>query len=241
MDASQLVSRWRELCQPFKVLSKQDQQDLLKLCVLGQKLIQNQGRDFVRRCENQPILLSYGSDSTPILTQGTVSQSSGGSSRPVIRRAGRATELLLERGFLTSITPLGCKSSVALLSSPKPLDQGKGAWQCFTASCAFFPMLKQLGHTGVSITAHTFDRALQSSLHRKQLQWHALFHAHHRGLEQPSNAGALTELLDWVVGCACSNHDCHNALKWSLAPVSAQGRPSTSFMWSWPHCGRDTT
>eukprot|EP00969_Alexandrium_andersonii_P342647 15145664-Alexandrium_andersonii.AAC.1 len=26
----------------------------------------------------------------------------------------------------------------------------------------------------------------------------------------------MAELCDWVVGCACANHACHNGLKWSL-------------------------
>lgn len=37
-------------------------------------------------------------------------------------------------------------------------------------------MLKRLGHKGISISHYCFDRALFSTLERKQLQRHALYH-----------------------------------------------------------------
>ena len=33
-----------------------------------------------------------------------------------------------------------------------------------------------------------------------------------------SGENRLMELTDWFVATGCSNHDCQNALKWSLAP-----------------------
>ena len=39
-----------------------------------------------------------------------------------------------------------------------------------------FPMLKRLGHKDIRISHYCFDRALFSTLERKQLQRHALYH-----------------------------------------------------------------
>ena len=82
-------------------------------------------------------------------------------------------------------------------------------------------MLKRLGHKGISISNYCFDRALFSTLERKQLQRHALYHEPSVVGAEKVGARALDDLQDWVVCTACANHDAQNALKWSLMNVSS--------------------
>eukprot|EP00969_Alexandrium_andersonii_P097220 4291418-Alexandrium_andersonii.AAC.1 len=88
--------------------------------------------------------------------------------------------------------------STALVRPPRPLDEGKGAWQCFAACCSFFPLLKKLGHGGISISQYCFDRALHSALQKKLRQRHALYHELQAGGGAKSGKVAMDDLCDWV-------------------------------------------
>ena len=131
-------------------------------------------------------------------------------------------EFNLERAFLKTVSGSTSGSeTTALFKPPTPLDAGKGGWQVFIAPCKFFPMLKRLGHTGISISNYCFDRALFSTLERDQLQRHAPNHELCVLGGEKVGARALDDLQDWVVCTACANHDAQNALKWSLMSVSS--------------------
>ena len=95
------------------------------------------------------------------------------------------------------------------------LGNGKTAWRAYTAAVDFFPLLRQLHHTGVSISHYCFDRALFSALARRMRQRHALQYA--VGSSPLDGRGRLLELTDWVVCTGCASHDCHNALKWAIS------------------------
>jgi hypothetical protein len=82
-------------------------------------------------------------------------------------------------------------------------------------------MLKRLGHQGISTSHYCFDRALFSTMERKQLQRHALYHELAGDGGEKVGAHALNDLHDWVVCTACANHDAQNALTWSLMNVSS--------------------
>ncbi len=110
-----------------------------------------------------------------MLTTTTVSSPSPIAGR-VVRKAGRGLEYLLERGFVVSTNGRGELLKAALFKPPTPLDKGKGAWQCFSASCDFFQTLRRLGHPGIAISHYVFDRALFASLLIKQKQLHALYY-----------------------------------------------------------------
>ena len=134
-----------------------------------------QARHVVEQAEGRPVLYSYGSDRTPMLTTSTVSSPSPIAGK-IVRKAGRGLEYLLETAFVVTTNGNGELLKAALFKPPTPLDKGKGAWQCFSASCDFFPMLRRLGHRGIAISHYVFDRALFGSLQTKQKQRHALYY-----------------------------------------------------------------
>ena len=99
---------------------------------------------------------------------------------------------------------------------PLPLEHGKGAWEAFSAAKRCCPLLKALGHKSISISHYCFDRGYNQSLSRKMLQRHRSQHSVPTGsaIDSPTS---LPELRDWALTTSCCNHDCHNALRWSVA------------------------
>lgn len=224
MDGSALRELLVDFADVSKNLDKEGAQTAAKLCEIAKELLRERAIQFVKRGQGGAILLSYQSDSTPLLAKATyVAQLPDGSH--VVRKAGRALELLLQKVFVKIIAPTGTPSLVCYFRDPVPLDDGKGTWPCFSAACECFPMLQTLGHKGISISHYCFDRALFSSLDRTMRQRHLLFHEVSSQGEDSMGGRILGELTDWVVSTPCANHDAQNGLKWGLA---------------WMECGEET-
>ena len=217
MDADCLKGLLLDFADCAKVLDRGEADQCAQLCEIVKASLLARAKSFVLSAQGSAVLMSYQSDSTPLLAQATFTarHSSG---QTVTRRAGRSLELLLERVFLKTISPTGEHLITSFFRDPLPLDKGKGSWQCFSVACDHFPMLKKLGHRGISISHYCFDRALYSALARLMRQRHCLYH----DLMASSSGGgvgleALSDLTDWVVSTGCANHDGQNALKWGLA------------------------
>ena len=226
MDAVGLTALYRDFAKPHKVVPKDEVRTCFRLCELSWYYQVLKARHVVEQAEGRPVLYSYGSDSTPMLTTSTVSSPSPIAGK-IVRKAGRGLEYLLERAFVVTTNGSGELLKAALFKPPTPLDKGKGAWQCFSASCDFFPMLRRLGHRGIAISHYVFDRALFGSLQTKQKQKHALYYELAGGEEGKSGEVALADLQDWVIATGCANHDSQNALKWSLVGHSQEGEVIT--------------
>jgi hypothetical protein len=81
----------------------------------------------------------------------------------------------------------------------------------------FFPLLKRLGHKGISITHVAFDRAGEASLARKREQLHeAYFKSMKPDDPDELDDWHLSYLLDWLVHTGCTLHDVHNGFKWAM-------------------------
>ena len=226
MDAVGLTALYKDFAKPHRLVQKAEETTCFRLCELAWYYQALKAKHVVEQAEGRPVLYSYGADSTPMLTTSTVSSLSPMKGR-VVRKAGRGLEYLLERGFVVSTNSRGELLKAALFKAPTPLDKGKGAWQCFSASCDFFPILRRLGHRGIAISHYVFDRALFASLQTKQKQRHALYYELLGGGEEKSGELALADLQDWVIGTGCANHDSQNALKWSLVGHSQEGEVIT--------------
>ena len=216
MEGPRLQQLFSEHADAARVLDRSEGEESAKLCEIAKHLLKSRAKQFVYDAQGRPLLYSYQGDSTPLLAQAThVDRRPNG--QHIVRKAGRATELLLQRVFLKTISLAGEHLVTCFFRDPVPLDNGKGTWPCFTAACDCFPMLQHLGHKGIAISHFCFDRALFSSLERVMRQRHMLYHD--IAIAGASNEGqeALGEMTDWVVSTACSNHDAQNALKWGLA------------------------
>jgi hypothetical protein len=106
-----------------------------------------------------------------------------------------------------------------LLDDMKGLGLGKKAWNHFTAGCSYFPLLRHIGHKGISITHYAFDRLLLEPLMGMFGARHNLYYSEHG--PDLGDEGFLFRLTDWVVGTGCAGHDLSNSLKWAMAPHSS--------------------
>ena len=213
MDGSSLRALYLECCKPARVLDRQGDRLVDKLCEVMKELLRSKARGVVLKANGMAILFSYGSDTTPLLTWHTVkSEHKEGA---VTRKAKKADDLLIEVGFLKTTTSAGEPVLAFLSRDPVPMSGGKSAWHMMPPLTAFFPLVQRIGHKGIVVTHYVFDRMAQSSMSKRARQRHGLYHLYAGGSEGGVDGG-LPDLLDWVVSTACGNHDGQNALKWGL-------------------------
>ena len=213
----ELVALYKDYGVASKFLSREEAFVCPKLVEVGKAFLWAKARSLVTRAAGKAILYSYGSDGTPLLAQSTSVTSLGDGSRRV-RKAGHAVEFLMQKAFLTFRSHSGEKQVQCLFRDPVNLSSGKSAWHSFTAACQFFPMLRVLGHTGITLSHYVFDRALYSALSRRMQQRHSLYYQVTANQEDEGRT-TLGELTDWVLSTGCATHDTHNSLKWALSSV----------------------
>ena len=190
------------------ILSKRDADLVAKLCECGKAFLQLQATNLVHKYMDDPIALSYSSDSTPLTT--TERFAIGRKELRVHRRGGSMHEYLVERLFVVAHTG----EKAVLFKDPVRLAD-KATWCEFIVARQFFPIARELGHRGICVSHYSFDRATFSALDTKFKQLHRHVHAQlARAL--PAHEAALLELRDWYVSTPCGNHDAHNGLKWAL-------------------------
>ena len=132
----------------------------------------------------------------------------------VVREGGDDQGLLVQRAIF-QYADGACCHTAGQFRDPMPLTNGKTGAAIFSASLSFVKTLRQMGHRGIAVQHYSFDRAMHSYILRR-------FRQHHSALAKEDAAaqrqGCIHDpaLLEWVVDTPCCNHDCHNALKWSL-------------------------
>ena len=219
MDGASIAALYLDFSRTHKVLNREEARTSAKLCEIGKAFMQEKARALVRGAGGRAILHTYGSDCTPLLTGVSyTTQLQGG--RVVVRKGSEGAEFLVQRSFLKTTDASGDPVQTVLFTEPVPLTQGKSAWCQFTAAQRFFPMLRALGHKGVSVSHYCFDRMMQSSLNRKMQQRQGLYYEVVGGESPRTGPAALHELLDWHLSTGCAAHDSHNSLKWGLECVT---------------------
>lgn len=166
---------------------------------------------LLKRNRRRPILFTYSSDATPMLCQSVLVTPDGEGG--TFRKHGKVLhELLLQRGSLMAIASEEQVEVAHLVAEPLPLSKGKGAWQHYTAACAFFDLPRAQGHEGICVCHVSFDRGVYQPLLRFLSGRMELFYdkksASHLGVERK-----LLRLTDWLIGTPCACHDTHNSLR----------------------------
>jgi hypothetical protein len=137
---------------------------------------------------------------------------------PSVTRKGKYKhEFMLERALL-KVMPTADTTEMAMLMAPiRTLAVGKKAWNFFTGICEFYPLLREVGHKHICISAYLFDGMLFSALSAHCRARHMCYYSAHG-----PQLGPLRYLLlnmDWVLASKCAAHGCSNALHWALAPI----------------------
>jgi len=223
MDGARLRELFLDFARCAKVLDgPSDERTLAKLIEVLKYFLRERGLNLIENAGSHAILVSYGSDATPMLTRACFSQQ-GSDGRRVTRNAFRAEEFLVERMFIKVVDAGGRPSLVCVQRDPRPLSDGKTSFHHLAAMTQLFPFVPCLLGSNIVVSHYAFDRAQFSALGRLVRQRHSLFHA--KQLDAAGDDGEqiaeahLAALRDWTVVTACSMHDTHNALKWALSGI----------------------
>lgn len=172
--------------------------------------------EHIGSAAGRPLLISYQSDATSFLTRTQVETSTEQGS---LQRRGRSLqEFLSERCLLKSVEPSGDVRMTVSMRPPRKLDRGKTTGNHFSAACFSVPLLRQSGHTGISITHVCFDRALHHSLSKLLLARRNAYYDSSVGVYEDEHESFLGSLRDWCLETGCAAHDGSNGLKWGMAP-----------------------
>jgi hypothetical protein len=222
VDETNVADLYLDFARPHKCLSRNEDRDAERMCEAATSFLLDKAKALVRKLADSPILISYGSDATPMKCKAYFNV--GLATQTNFRRVGsRLTEFLVQNCFIKGITPTG-QEVAYLVKDPLPLRAGKGALPLFSAMCRFFPLARTLGHTSVVVTHYVFDRALQAPLLKLAEKRHGLYYQRQGGPAPRTGAIALLELQYWVVSTGCAAHDCHNAAMWgAMGHLEGQG------------------
>lgn len=156
------------------------------------------------------MLLTYGSDCTPIVTR---RQFRASFQDLQVRRSGKTCgEWLIQRAFVLS----GDNERLVVLAEPKLL-QDKSAWTHVAAFRQLLPLPREIGHKGLCVCHHIYDRAICTAMERHHKELHCARKLFDESNMRPGDA-RLSALLTWCLTVPCVNHDAHNSLKWAIAP-----------------------
>ena len=177
--------------------------------------MQAKALEAVGRAQGIPMLQTYASDGTRMTSKYKIRKSSS-SGKDAQKTGTETNEYLVQHEFIRYVSATGKAIDHAVLQDPLPMKHGKGGNECFTAFVEFQRPLRNMGHTGITIQHHAFDRALFSILSRLVSQWHQNMDLDELELHGHSDEAKMRVLKVWVLFTPCAVHDCHNGLKWSL-------------------------
>ena len=157
---------------PTMSLDREEDEEVARLAVILKHSMFAKARRFVEKYSRNPVLMSFSSDGTPMLTVKRFLDMILGK-RKAHRQGGKNTELLVQRGFVKTIDASGVQEVCPMLCELVPLDLGKFALHVYSAALRFGPTLRQQGHVGIAINHYVADRALFSALELRFHQRHA--------------------------------------------------------------------
>ena len=143
-----------------------------------------------------------------------------------VSRTGRLrTEFAMERSIIKARDQHGEMKCVVVVARPRPLA-GKKCLDLWVAGTEFFPMMKLIGHSGISVSVYLQDGLFAKPYARHMKGRHDMFfdRAH---CPLPESGRQLAELKDWYFTWHCVAHSCSLALKWGLAPLVPAGQEFT--------------
>ena len=212
LESSQLRDLYLHYGRVATVVSSAEEHDVYKLVEILKRHLRDKCDVLVKECKDQPLLFCYTADATSLLCRADASAASG--AKLVMRRGKGLEELLMQRGFFKTRSAAGTERVAVLFAEAVPLSGGKSMWHLFSAAASFYPLLRVVGHKGISITHVAADRAVMASLQRLLRQRSEAYFTEGLG---PAAQDHLSWLRTWHLHTGCAAHDIQNALKWGLA------------------------
>ena len=194
-----------------------DKPAMFKVYRLAQSLLRgfkHKVAGLLHAAGHRPVLHHYSNDASSYLVKHSTTARHYEGHLYVHRRGQTLAEFLCERSYYTYFDWCDEQHSVASVFLPRSLAKGTTAMHCHAASSTSFESLKSMGHRGISIEHHCYDRAKLSALvdlaHAKHALWMEDF-------MKKDEASPMDPNKDWVLGTGCALHDASKALQWSLA------------------------
>ncbi len=121
-------------------------------------LLWEKGRQMIAECQNRPLLYSYSSDATPMITKRKIHRQLG-TGETATRSSGAGTDFLLQSAWVKGFNASGGFVQSALFKEPVPLEEGTTALHEFTAMVKFMPTMRMQGASNIVLNHTAFDRA----------------------------------------------------------------------------------
>ena len=150
----------RKYGQPGAVLDAHEVDEAHTLAEITRDLLQWRWRRFIESRRDAALVVQYSADATPLTTWERY-----GSNTPlwkVMRRAKSSKHCLVERAFALASTG----ERTVLFDAPKDLVDG-AQWSHFAAARMLTRSPRELGHEGLLVLHHVFDRGIESPLSRR--------------------------------------------------------------------------
>ena len=158
--------------------------------------------------QNRAVLLQYGSDCTPLTTKERFDHRIQEVS--VTRSGHKSSEFLIQKLFLDTLD----SPPLTIVEVPIPMAS-KTAYAHFGARRQLLKTGRELGHQGLLVEFHKYDRAIMSALKRLHEQFSIIIEEQQEDELGIGKAYQL-QLTHWLLCEGCSAHDVHNDLKWAL-------------------------
>ena len=189
-----------------------------KTCAIIEDMTMDKAKRLVSSAGDKACLSVFQSDgwSTDIRTR-----DSSFVGKVSVSRTGRLrTEFAMQRSIIKAKDQHGVMNCVVVLARPRCLG-GKKCADLWSAAIEFFPMLKLLGHSGISLSVYLQDGLFAKPFAKRMLGRHDMFfdRAHFPFSSQQVDR-QVAELRDWCFTWHCVAHSCSLALKWGLAPLA---------------------
>ena len=193
---------------PSVTCEKRDLEALHKACEILRHGFRQRVRRFCMLHQDRTLVFQYGSDCTPLLTKERFREVVG---ELDVSRAGHAGhEFLIQRLFVEA----GPGNRIVAVEVPIPM-RVKTAYAHFAAARAFSKTPRELGHRGLCVVFHKYDRALQSALDRLHRQYQAAWDDK-QAEDQTAGRFYREWATSWWLSVGCFAHDVHGGLRWSV-------------------------
>jgi hypothetical protein len=161
MACLDLLTRFRL---PSAVADSHIIEKLDRVCFVCVTFLREKACQFLLSRREQPILVNYGNDRTPLRT--TEKYIAEHAEYHVIRKGRSCKSFLAERFFLSD----GDGHTKVVFQDPIELAD-KTAWSSFAASRKLFPLPLELMHNNIAVHHHCYDGAVYLAMvrHQKQL------------------------------------------------------------------------
>jgi len=195
---------------PSKAIRPDDLENLHKAAEIVREFTKQNGARFIERRKDKPILVQYGSDLTPLTHRHRLHEEAEGLS--VTKNGKSSNEFLVQRCIITDLHGDAC----TVLEEPLILTR-KTAWSHFCAERQLLKTPRELGHTGLAVSSHKFDGALQQTLKRLFRKWQQVYDDDQEEKLGRTKAYRLW-IRNWYESETCAAHFLNGGLKWALMP-----------------------